>query len=126
MVVDVRLIHVKDFLRHDVHGVVDLEQSKRMMRELAKACDKHDNYQLLIDTRDVDARQTSMVDVWELAASLRNMGFHHRMRIAVVNAPKDSFDRAAFFEVCAQNRGFNLRVFRDFEQALYWLATEET
>jgi hypothetical protein len=66
----------------------------------------------------------SPVEVWELAASLEECGLGRRNRIAIINHPKDDFDRAAFFETCAANRGFNCRAFRDFEQALYWLMPE--
>ena len=82
-------------------------------------------YAALIDTRDTDSKATP-VDVWELAASLEECGIGRHNRIAVLNDPKDDFDRAAFLETCAANRGFSIKAFRDFEQALYWLAGNRT
>jgi hypothetical protein len=64
----------------------------------------------------------SATDVWEIATSLEEWGICRHNRIAILNAPKDNFDRAAFLETCATNRGFDIRAFRDFEKALYWLA----
>jgi hypothetical protein len=124
MVTDIQLIRVNDFLRRDEHGVIDPEQSKKRMREIAKASAEHDNHRVLLDYRDADGRQVSVVDVWEFAASLWDMGFERKIRVAVVNAPKDDFDRGAFLETCALNRGFELRAFRDFEKAMYWLAAD--
>jgi hypothetical protein len=122
MHVDIRLIRIRDFLRTDVHGVVDVESAKRDLKEMAKACLEHGNHHVLMDVRDTDGRTLSAVDVWELAASLEEIGFGRINRVALVNAPKDEFDRAEFFETCAANRGYNFRVFKDFEKALCWLA----
>jgi hypothetical protein len=120
---DIRLIHLKDFLRTDLRGNLDLESSKRSLKEIAQACTEHENHHVLIDTRDSDSKATP-VDVWELAASLEECGIGRHNRIAILNAPKDDFDRAAFLETCAANRGFSIKAFRDFEKALYWLASD--
>jgi hypothetical protein len=125
---NIRLIRIKDFLRSDVHGVYDLESTKRLMRELARASVEQGNRHILLDGRSADASGASVTDVWELAASLLSMGFAPGTRIALLYTfPKhksDYFDRAAFLETCASNRGFNLRSFREFEKALSWLAME--
>jgi len=60
-----------------------------------------------------------MLDVWTLAKKLTSSGL--RARMAVVNSPKDDFDRGAFLELCAVNRGYDLKAFRDFEAAFTWL-----
>jgi len=119
---DIRLIRLRDFLRTDVRGCIDLESSKRSLQDIAKACTEHENHHVLIDTRDAHSKATP-VDVWELAASLEECGIGRHNRIAVLNDPKDDFDRAAFLETCAANRGFNIKAFREFEKALYWLTS---
>lgn len=43
-------------------------------------------------------------------------------RIAILNRPKDEFDRAAFLASAAQDAGWNIQAFRDFEVAFQWLA----
>ena len=50
-----------------------------------------------------------MLDVWTLARKLTYSGL--RARVAVVNRPKDGFDRGAFLELCAMNRGYELKAF---------------
>ncbi|HET9845433.1 MAG TPA: hypothetical protein VFQ02_06755 [Nitrospira sp.] len=42
-----------------------------------------------------------------------------------MNRPKDEFDRGAFLEICATNRGYQLKAFREFEAAFTWLTFEE-
>jgi hypothetical protein len=80
------------------------------------------NHHVLMDVRDADGRGLSPHNVWDLAASLQEIGFGRSCRVAILNAPKDEFDRAEFFETCAANRGYTFRAFRDFEKALFWLA----
>jgi hypothetical protein len=46
--------------------------------------------------------------------------------VAVLTRPKDNFDRAAFLELCATNRGYHLRAFREFEEAFAWLTSEQS
>jgi hypothetical protein len=120
---DIRVIRLRDFLRTDLQGHIDLESSKEALRDVARSCAENHNHHVLIDTRDTTTTATVM-DVWDLASSLEDCGIGRTNRIAILNAPKDNFDRAAFLETCAANRGFNIRAFRDFESALYWLADD--
>src|SRR5262249_5599415 len=86
---------------------------------------EHDNHHILIDVREMPpGGKLSAVDVWEVASALEGLGIGRHNRIAILNAPKDRFDRAKFLETCAANRGFNIRAFRDFEEALHCLATD--
>jgi len=41
-----------------------------------------------------------------------------------VLCPLEKFDRARFFAMCAENRGFNMRAFADYEQAMEWLMAD--
>ena len=118
MAVEVRIIPIKEFLRTDVSGNLDLERSLIILRNLVEECKKHDVDRILIDTREATSN-ASMLDVWTLARKLTNSGL--RARVAVVNRPKDDFDRGAFLELCAMNREYQLKSFRDFEAAFTWL-----
>ena len=118
MAVDVRIIPIKEFLRSDVSGNLDLERSLTILRSLVEECKNHKVDRILIDTREATSN-ASMLDVWTLARKLTYSGL--RARLAVVNRPKDGFDRGAFLELCAMNRGYELKAFRDFEAAFTWL-----
>jgi hypothetical protein len=79
---------------------------------------------ILIDSREASSHST-MVDVWTLARDLSSLGVTHENRVAVLNRPKDNFDRAAFLELCATNRGYQIKAFREFEQAFAWLTSDQ-
>ena len=118
MTVEVRIIPIKEFLRTDVSGNLDLERSLILLSNLVEECTKHNVDRILIDTREATSN-ASMLDVWTLARKLTHSGL--RAQVAVVNRPKDDFDRGAFLELCAMNRGYQLKAFRDFEAAFTWL-----
>jgi len=42
-------------------------------------------------------------------------------RFAVVTVPRSDFDRAAFLERIAENRGLQVQAFRDPDEALRWV-----
>ena len=118
MTPEVRIIPIKEFLRSDVSGTLDLERSLSILRKLAEECKNRNVDRILIDTREATSN-ASMLDVWTLAKKLANSGF--RARVAVVNRPKDDFDRGAFLELCAVNQGYELKAFHEFEAAFTWL-----
>jgi hypothetical protein len=121
---DMRVIPISEFLRTDVSGVIDLQASRAVLKELLGICLRENIHHILIDTREASSR-SSTVDVWTLANDLGSLGMSNQHRIAILNRPKDDFDRGAFLELCATNRGYQLRAFRDFESAFTWLTAAE-
>jgi hypothetical protein len=121
---DMRVIPISEFLRTDVSGEIDLQASRAILKQLLDNCARNNIHHILIDTREASSR-ASTVDVWTLANDLGSLGMGTEDRIAILNRPKDDFDRGAFLELCATNRGYQLRAFRDFESAFTWLTSEE-
>ena len=117
MTVDVRIIPITEFLRADVSGTL-IETSLILLCDLIAACKDHNVDRVLIDTREATSN-TSVLDVWTLARKLTPSGLS---RVAVVNRPKEDVERGTFLELCATNRGYQLKAFNDFEAAFTWLS----
>ena len=117
MAVDVRIISITQFLRADVSGTL-METSLILLCDLIAACKDHNVDRILIDTREATSN-TSVLDVWTLARKLTPSGL---IRVAVVNRPKEDVERGTFLELCATNRGYQLKAFNDFEAAFTWLS----
>ena len=117
MAVDVRIISITQFLRADVSGTL-METSLILLCDLIAACKNHNVDRILIDTREATSN-TSVLDVWTLARKLTPSGLS---RVAVVNRPKEDVERGTFLELCATNRGYQLKAFHDFEAAFTWLS----
>jgi len=73
MAYDVRVIPIKEFLRTDVSGVIDLQASRALLKELLAICSRNNVHHILIDGREASSR-SSTVDVWTLANDLGSLG----------------------------------------------------
>jgi hypothetical protein len=125
MTYDVRVIPIKEFMKTDITGELDMGATRDMLSQLMAACKRENITRTLIDCREASSHAT-VLDVWTLARDLGSLGVTYKNRVAVLNRPKDEFDRSAFLEVCATNRGYQIKAFREFEQAFSWLTSEES
>jgi hypothetical protein len=119
MPTDVRVILAKDFIRATSAGELDLESSKKALEDVASAAAQLVDYVILLDTRRARV-QMSVMDLWHLAADLGNLRNTFYRKTAVL-CPVERFDDAAFFALCSENRGFRIKAFTSFEDAMNWL-----
>lgn len=121
---DLRVIHAKDFLRTNVSGALDFETSKNILDELVSVESRIADFDFLIDIRDTDSH-TSITDIYILVGEMvRHKELIHKRKIAVLDQLDDNFVKTQFFEVCSRNRGFSVRAFTEFEEAMNWLTGE--
>ena len=113
------IIHAKDFITATAQGALAFEESKKALVDIATAAGPLTDYEILLDTRKVRSH-LSTTDLWHLAAELARLGLAFNCRTAVL-CPLERFDDAEFFALCAHNRGFNVRGFLSFEEAMAWL-----
>lgn len=119
MSVDIRLIHAQDFVRATSEGQLDFEMSKKALIEIASATAHLTDYEILLDTRQAYV-QMSVTELWYLAAELSKLRDAFSGKTAVL-CPVERFDDAAFFALCSENRGFRIKAFTSFEDAINWL-----
>ena len=112
-------------VKTDITGEIDLNASRGMLSELMETCKREKMVRILIDCREASSHST-VLDVWTLARDLGSLGVTPENLVAVLTRPKDNFDRTAFLELCATNRGYQLRAFREFEEAFAWLTSEQS
>jgi hypothetical protein len=111
-------------MKTDVSGEIDLNATRGMLSQLMAMSKRENMTRMLIDCREASSH-SSVLDVWTLARDLGSLGFTYENRVALLNRPKDEFDRGAFLEICATNRGYQLKAFREFEAAFAWLTADE-
>jgi hypothetical protein len=116
------IIRASDFLVATPHGQVDFERSKRILLKIAAASASLVAHEILLDVRDAQI-ELSAGDLWYLAAELGYPHMPFRGKIAVLCSLAGS-DQADFFALCAQNRGFRVRAFTSFEEAVEWLIAD--
>ena len=124
MPTNIRIIHAHDFLKATPEGTLDVESSKKLLVEIAADTSNVSDHEILLDTRQAQSA-LSAADLWYLAAEL--ISFRKALsRKTAVLCPLDRFDHAAFFALCAQNKGFRVHAFTSFEDAMEWLMAKET
>lgn len=118
----VKVIHASDFIRARPEGEFDLEASERLLGEIARAGEALDEFEILLDVRQTQGRM-SATDLWSLAERLVRYRSTFARKTAIL-CPVEKFDRARFFALCAENRGFNIQAFTAYEEAMEWLLAE--
>jgi hypothetical protein len=120
----IRIIHAHDFIKATPNGQLDFEKSREVLMEIASASVSMGDYEIILDTRKAQI-EMSTSDLWYLAVELSKLGKAFDRKTAVL-CPFERFDRAGFFALCAENRGFRVKAFTSYEAAIEWLFVNET
>jgi hypothetical protein len=122
MPTQVKIIRASDFLVVTPKGQVDFEKSKRLLMTIGSASATLVAHEILLDMRSAQS-ELSATDLWHLAAELSRRRRAFPGKIAVLCRFSGS-GQAAFFALCAQNRGFPVSAFTSFEDAVEWLSAD--
>jgi len=122
---NLRIVHLRHLLRFTAQGEIDYPELKKAVKEIALVPGAFVEYDVLVDTRGSELH-LSAGEIWNIASDLAeavhaspSKGFI--AKVAVI-CPVDRFDYAKLFELCAQNRGLNVRAFTRFEDVFDWLS----
>jgi hypothetical protein len=124
MSTNIKIIHAQEFIKATAEGQLDLEKSKKLLMEVASASAPLVDYEIILDTRKAQTGM-SVTDLWYLAGELSTLRKAFSRKTAVL-CPLEQFDLAGFFALCAQNRGFQVKAFTSFEEAVEWLISNAT
>jgi hypothetical protein len=124
MPTDVRIIDTHNFIKVTPEGQLDRENTKKLLMEIASTSTPWADYEILIDTRKAQSGM-SVSDLSYLATELCNLRKAFSRKTAIL-CPRERFDRAGFFALCAQNEGFLVNAFTSFEDAIEWLTAKGT
>jgi hypothetical protein len=126
MPTNIRIIHARDFIVASPEGKLDLAKTKELLANVASSEAPGIKYDIILDTRKADP-ELSATDLWQLASELGDYreglrkGFSGK---TAVICPHERRDNAAFFALCAQNRGLRVEAFISFEDAFNWLTAD--
>lgn len=120
MDLNIRVIHARDFLKMTSGGAADLETSKKSLLRLASENAAPRQYDILIDVRQMTSYLT-LTEISELVDMMVEHRNSFRSKLAILTLPGDGFNHAKFMELYANNRGFQVEAFKDFEETIDWL-----
>jgi hypothetical protein len=124
MATKIKIITASDFLEVTPEGIIDINTSRQLLADIAKAEHHPVDYELLVDFRETEC-DLSIIDVYQLASELYEHGDTFYRKVALLVLPGIDFDRAQFFETCSHNRGFFVNAFTDYEKAMRWILSTE-
>ena len=123
MPTNVKVIQSHEFVRARPGGVLNMEASEALLLEIAKAAEGLDKAEILIDTRRAEG-QLGAADLWFLADRLGKHRHAFSGKTAVL-CPMEKFDRARFFALLADSKGFDVEAFTSYEDAMAWLSGDQ-
>jgi hypothetical protein len=122
MDLNIRIIRARDFLKAAPTFQVDLETSKQFFLKLARENAPPRKYDLMIDLRGTTG-ELSLPEITEVVKVLIEHRDSFRSKIAILTAPGVKFENAKFAALYANNRGFQVAAFTNFEETINWLMT---
>jgi hypothetical protein len=116
---NIRIIQAREFVRAMPEGVLDLEQSKKLLVAIATAAKGSENYAVLVDMRR-STPELSVPDMWNLVDQLYQLGETYQRKTAVLGT-FEQYENIVFFALASQSKGFHIGAFSSFEDAIEWL-----
>jgi hypothetical protein len=124
MRVNYKIIQAKDFIKAKPTGEIDLDESKKMLGQIAQMEELIGDHELLLDLREVHSN-LDKDDLFELILELGRHKEVFRSKIDVIARDDEQFNKAVFLEMCANIDGFHVMAFTDFEKAINWLQSND-
>lgn len=120
MKAEIKFVRTKDFLKTTATGELNLQESLNVLRQIAELNQPDDLHDMLIDVRETTS-VLSLSDIYELVAEVGRNRQSFRKKIGILIGPKHDIDKARFLQMTAENRGYRVNIFEDFEEAVKWL-----
>lgn len=116
----INVVPANEFIVASADGEVDFPGTRAGLMKILKAAALHPEAHVLVDVREASSR-LQPYEVYSLVAVFNELEPPFDGRLAIVNRPKDEFNRAQFFALAARVQGFQVAAFQDFDEALRWL-----
>ena len=103
------------------NGEIDFNDSLKILKNVAEKSKNGKVKNMLVDVRNF-VSVLSVPEIYEVISELGKYREQFNRKIAVVYGLHYDEDKARFFEMSAQNRGFLINAFADYDEAVKWLS----
>ena len=127
MPIELQIIRASEFVCLNPQGHLDFDATKEALAILARACRKRGIGRAMMDIRALPMPAKPLFTSSQLAAlvgTFREAGFARQDRLAVLYR-SDPHGGARMFAFLSIIRGWQVRAFGDFEEALLWLSEQK-
>jgi hypothetical protein len=119
---EIKYSEEKKMILGKLSGDLDLGAIKKMAGEVEKIVEARDCLKFLNDCRE-SVVPKSIIDIFEVPRLVAEAGLRGNCKCAIV--VKDIRDQWEFLETISNNRGQQIRIFTDFDEADAWLNNKE-
>jgi hypothetical protein len=109
---EIDIVYVK------TRGVLTMQNSNQMVRELVAAMENYHCLRHIVDHRETEFALT-IADYYQRPGTNEQIGLSHRSKIGMVF--KELNENTKFMETVFNNRGYNFRQFCSLEEAKAWM-----
>lgn len=119
----VKVYKIKDFIRKTKTGDIDLEESFRLVKEIASFSRTYPDHNILLDLRHTEVVFDNASDTVKIVNEIFNHlpSFDNKIANVVTNNDSRIF-YAKIFEACMQLKNYQYKYFTEFEVAIEWLS----
>ena len=104
MKAEIKSYSIKDFVRKNVSGELDLEKSLKLAKAFAKIASLHTAHNILIDMRDTTISSVKITDLMKVSLEIANNlpGFNNKI-VSVIPVNEERRHIAKQFQSCIAN-----------------------
>jgi hypothetical protein len=111
----------ENFLHVQAAGERTLDNILAITHEIMAAYARHGIPKVLVDVREIEGALSTMEGFELPTEHFQKIRDQRILQKAAIVDRKENEERFRFFQTVAENRGFNLRVFTDVDEATSWL-----
>lgn len=120
---EIKIYKIRDFICLTKSGVIDLEKSKLIVKDLAKAGMFHPNNHILTDLRDTTVSVNDTGEILELVLEIANYKSVFKNKIAnLIPDDPERISLAKTFKAAMKLKNFDYDYFIRYEDAIDWLS----
>ena len=119
MDIKIKIIRSIDYLTVTDDGIVEFEESKNRLHEIAGVKSPPADFDILLDFRRTQW-VLSTEEIFSLSSVLIDDPDSHRDKIALLVLPGVNFEKAHFTELCSTRKQIDVKVFTNYEDAIHW------
>ena len=119
---EIKYSEEKKMILGRMSGDIDMAVVKKMAVELERIVEARDCLKFLNDCRESVVPE-SIIDLFEIPKLVGEAGLNGNCKCAIV--VKEVRDQWEFLETISTNRGQQIRIFTDFDEAHAWLDDKE-
>ena len=110
-------------IEHVYAGEIDLNSLVEGTMQSVALAKQHNCVHHLVDETNIDPHMT-VFDIYGMVELYETLDVDQHSRVAIVFSKESPFlKNAMFYENTCQNRGYNVRILHDFDEAKKWLNT---